>query len=149
MIKDWLNPDSKMNRLKQTILILERDEGLKESLKLILETDYYFLSTDDIDEIQKYLTVHGINLFIIDVNGLPNALSALKQVKTLYPDLKILLLSTHFELPFQEAAVKIGHGIRFQEKPFDPRDFKERIDALIRGYSLKRHKYIVKIKNKK
>ena len=134
-----------MNSMKKNILILESDEGLREAIKLILESDYRLLFVNDEAEAEEHLSIHDISLFIIDVNGLQDAFSALKHIKTLRSDLKILLLSTHFELSFQEAAVKIGHNIYFQEKPFDPKNLKKRIDAFIRGDSLVRHKYVVYI----
>ena len=135
-----------MDQIKEKILIFEQDEGLRESLRLILEDKYTLSFASDMREAQNHLSMYGAGLFIIDIDRLPNALSILKQIKTAYPNLKILLLSVNFELPLQEAAVKVGHSIRFQDKPFEPRDFKERIDTLIRGYSLKRHKHIVIIR---
>lgn len=133
---------------EERILIFEQDEGLRESLKLILEPKYLLSFASDMREVQSHLPSCKISLFIMDVDRLPDALSILKQIKTTYPELKILLLSVDFELPFQETAVRIGTDIRFQEKPFNPKDFEERIDTLIRGYSLRRHRYIVRIKNK-
>lgn len=133
-----------MNRFQKNILILEPDEGLRESLKLILENDFNFFSTNNIE---KALEFPKPSLFIFDVDSFQNSLEIVKQIKSKYPELTILLLSINFELSFQENAIRIGTGIRFQEKPFEAKDLLERVHTLIRGYSLKRHRHIIRIKN--
>lgn len=45
-----------MNRLNNKILILEPNEGIRESLKLILEADYNLLFSNSPDEAQKHLS---------------------------------------------------------------------------------------------
>ncbi len=136
-----------MNRIKNKIVIFERDESLRESLNLILEDDFTLLFANSVKEVLDYINSQRIKLFILDIDNISNNLKLIKQIKTISPELNILLLSVNFKLAFQEKAIKIGTDIRFQEKPFNPNGLLERIHTIIRGYSLKRHTHVIRIKN--
>lgn len=57
-----------MDTINNNILILEPNEGVRESLKLILEVDYNLLFSNTADEAEKYLASHKIDLFIMEVD---------------------------------------------------------------------------------
>lgn len=136
-----------MNRTKQyKIVVLEQDEGIKESLKLILGDENNLFVTDNPYEISDYLGSQGIDLFIFDIDGFTDALGIIKEAKIVRPDVKILLLSINFELHFQEETARTGIETYFQEKPFNPKDLKERISRLIEGLPSKNHTHIFRIK---
>ena len=135
-----------MTRLvKKNIIIFEPYEGLRESLKLILEDDYRLLFANSIDEALEYGD-RNIDLLILNADEPAGALEMVRTAKNRFPDLNILLITTNLQLEFQEKAIKLGTDIRFHEKPWECAELKEQIDTIIRGYSLEKHTYIVKIK---
>lgn len=135
-----------MKRTKNKIVILERDEGIRESLNLILGDDYTLLFANDIENVLGYIVSQRIDLFLLDIDNIPNALEIIKQAKIKYSVLKILLLSVNFELSFQEETARIGADIYFQEKPFNSKNLLNRIKALIEGPTPRRHIRIFRVK---
>lgn len=111
--------------------ILEPYEGLRESLNLILEDCDLFHANDPASAIDLLGLFDHLDLFIIDVDFVPDSLGLLKLIKFKYaPELRVLLLSTHFTLSYQEAVIRIGTGFSFREKPFG-KDLLEYVQVLL------------------
>lgn len=115
---------------KKKIGILEPYEGLRESLNLILEDYNLFRVNDPASAVELLGLLDHLDLFIIDVDYVPDSLELLKLIRLKYaPDLRVLLLSTHFTLEYQEAVIRIGTDFSFKEKPFG-KDLLEYIQVL-------------------
>ena len=113
------------------VAVLEPYEALRESLNLILEDYDVFRANDAGSAVELLGLLDGLDLFIIDVDYVPDSLELLKLIRLKYaPDLRVLLLSTHFTLEYQEAVIRIGTDFSFKEKPFG-KDLLEYIQVLL------------------
>ena len=116
---------------KKKIGVLEPYEALKESLSLILEDYDVFQVKDPGSAVELLGLLDCLDLFIIDVDFVTDSLELLKLIRLKYaPDLRVLLLSTHFTLEYQEDVIRIGTGFSFREKPFG-KDLLEYIQVML------------------
>ncbi len=113
------------------VAVLEPYEALRESLNLILEGYDLFPVNDPASAVELLGLLDHLDLFIIDVDYVPDSLELLKLIRLKYVlDLRVLLLSTHFTLEYQEAVIRIGTDFSFKEKPFG-KDILEYIQVLL------------------
>lgn len=117
--------------MKHKVAVLEPYGALRESLDLILEDYDVFRVNDAGSAVELLGLLDGLDLFIIDVDFVPDSLELLKLLRLkCAPDLRTLLLSKHFTLEYQENVIRIGTGFSFREKPFG-KDLLEYIQVLL------------------
>ena len=94
---------------KNLIYIIDDEETIREGLSTSLEDDYQVSSFMDaemaIDEISK----HVPDLVLLDV-GLPgmNGIDALREIKRLYPEILIIMITAYEDLDTVISAMKLG-----------------------------------------
>jgi two-component system, NtrC family, nitrogen regulation response regulator NtrX len=101
-----------------TILIIDDEPGIRTVLTDILEDeDYKVLSAADGLEGMDIIKNDSIDLVILDV-WLPykGGIDVLKDIKALYPDLSVIVISGHANIDMAVKAVKNG-AFDFLEKP--------------------------------
>lgn len=120
---------------KKRIVILEPYNNLRESLQLILGDDYSLFFAGTFDEALKEIGQRHTELFILDVNDEDIGLKRVEETKRRFPDLTILITAINPNWPFKERtlkAIRTG-GIRFQDKPYEAKELKYRVDLIING----------------
>ncbi|MFW5710459.1 MAG: sigma-54-dependent transcriptional regulator [bacterium] len=118
-----------------TILIIDDEPGIRTVLTDILEDeDYQVLSAADGLEGMDIIKNDSVDLVILDV-WLPHmgGIDVLKEIKTLYPDLSVIVISGHANIDMAVKAVKNG-AFDFLEKPLS----LDKVITLV-GNSLKMH----------
>src|SRR6056297_1643112 len=101
-----------------TILIVDDEPGIRTVLTDILEDEeYHVLSAADGLEGMDILKNETIDMVILDV-WLPHkgGIDVLKEIKQLYPDLEVIVISGHANIDMAVKAVKNG-AFDFLEKP--------------------------------
>jgi DNA-binding NtrC family response regulator len=84
-----------MHNLKQTILVIDDDINLNQTLAVILQRESYIVATTtNAAQAYRFLRQHECDLIILDFN-LPdaNGLSLLESLHQLYSQLPVILLS--------------------------------------------------------
>lgn len=118
---------------KKTILIIEDEEGVRVSLELVLEDYYNLVFCNDAIIGLDYLSKNRqtIDLVILDIR-MPrmDGLSALQEIRNLYPDLKTMMLTAGGYDSFKERAEELGTN-DYIIKPFEIDDFLARIAKII------------------
>lgn len=104
--------------MKQTILVVDDEEGIRSSLRGILEDESYSvtLAVDGLDalaSLQKDLP----DLVLLDI-WMPgiDGLETLEKIKELYPDLAVVMISGHGTIETAVKSTKLG-AFDFVEKP--------------------------------
>ena len=104
--------------MNQTILVVDDEEGIRSSLKGILEDESYSVSlaVDGLDALavlQKELP----DLVLLDI-WMPgiDGLETLGKIKELYPDLPVVMISGHGTIETAVKSTKLG-AFDFIEKP--------------------------------
>ena len=103
-----------MNR----ILVIDDEPGIRAVLKDILEDEKYRVFTaEDGYEGLSILKQEAVDLVLLDV-WLPNmgGIDVLKQIKDIYPETEVVIISGHANIDIAVKAVKLG-AYDFLEKP--------------------------------
>ncbi|MEW6066715.1 MAG: sigma-54 dependent transcriptional regulator [Nitrospirota bacterium] len=100
------------------VLIVDDEEGIRESLSGILEDEEYeVLTSSSGEEAIKVLKEQNPDLILLDV-WLPgiDGIQVLKEVKDMKPDLPVVMISGHGNIELAVKATKMG-AYDFLEKP--------------------------------
>ncbi len=101
------------------ILICDDEEGIREALKLILSDHYDLILTKDGDQCLDCLAKSKeIGLVLMDIK-MPrvNGLEILKQIKTNYPSLPVVIVTGYKSVETATEAVRLGAS-GYIVKPF-------------------------------
>lgn len=118
-----------MMSLNRTILIIDDEQNLSRSLGLILQRAGYVITTaSSAGEALQILQACSFDLVFLDVK-LPDqsGIQLLPQIKSLYPDMPVLILTAHATLDTAIEAVRAGAS-DYMLKPVDPVEILERVN---------------------
>ena len=96
----------------QSILIVDDEPNLRKTLALILQRDGYTVTTaGSADEAHQLLGAGAFGLVFLDIK-MPdkNGLTLLKEIREIYPDMPIVLLTAHASLESAIEAVRAGNN---------------------------------------
>lgn len=104
---------------KKRILICDDEEGVRESLNLILEKDYDISFATNGQEAVDHIKKSHTDLVILDIK-MPrmNGIETLKQIKRAKPDIKVIIATGYKSVETASEAVKAG-ATDYIVKPFD------------------------------
>jgi len=126
-----------------SILIIDDEPNLRRSLGLILQRAGYIITTAaNAAEALHLLHAGAYDLTFLDIK-LPdqNGLQLLPQIKELYPDMPILILTAHATLDSAIGAVRLG-ARDYLLKPIDPEGILSRVDSVLSEQKPKRRREI-------
>jgi len=95
---------------KPKILICDDEEGVCESLRLILERDYESVIVETGNEaLIKLSEDHNIKTVLLDIK-MPetNGLDILKKIKQTYPDVSVIMITGYQTTETAAEAIKLG-----------------------------------------
>jgi DNA-binding NtrC family response regulator len=104
---------------KIRILILDDEKQFTEELNgFFVGSDYESFEANTAADGRKVLSEHEIDLLILDVR-LPgvNGLDILKEVKVLYPNMEVIIISAHGDMDTVIKAMRLG-AFDYLRKPF-------------------------------
>jgi DNA-binding response OmpR family regulator len=126
-----------------SILIIDDEPNLRRSLGLILQRAGYTVTTAaNAAEAVHLLSAGAFDLTFLDIK-LPdqNGIQLLPQIRQLYPEMPILILTAHATLETAIGAVKLG-ARDYLLKPIDPESILLRIEELFKEEKPKRRREI-------
>lgn len=103
---------------ESVVLIVDDEEGIRESLSGILQDDGYVVLTSSTgEEALKSLKEQNPDLILLDV-WLPgiDGIQTLKEIKDMNPDLPVIMISGHANIDLAVKATRMG-AYDFLEKP--------------------------------
>ena len=105
--------------MSKKILICDDEEGIRESLKLILE-DYYplILTTDGLQCLECLGNTKDVEMVLLDIK-MPQAsgLDILKKIKEKYPKVQVIIITGYKSVETAAEAVRLGAS-GYIVKPF-------------------------------
>jgi DNA-binding response OmpR family regulator len=116
-----------------SILIIDDEPNLRRSLGLILQRAGYDINTaSNAAEAFQLLQAGAYDLTFLDIK-LPdqNGIQLLPQIKTLYPDMPVLILTAHATLDTAIDAVRLG-ARDYLLKPIDPESILTRVADVLK-----------------
>lgn len=120
-----------MSKKHHRILIVDDEEGVRESFKLILEDynlDFALNSLQAIEKIQK----SAYDLALLDIK-MPkmNGLELLKNIKKLKPSLPVIIVTGYQSVETAQEALKNGAS-DYIPKPFESSDILDAVQKQLR-----------------
>jgi len=126
-----------------SILIIDDEPNLRRSLGLILQRAGYTITTAaNAKEATQLLQAGAFDLTFLDIK-LPdqNGIQLLPQLRELYPDMPVLILTAHATLDSAIGAVRLG-ARDYLLKPIDPETILNRVQTILREQKPKRRREI-------
>ena len=118
-----------MNTRKR-ILICDDEEGVRESLNLILEDSYdlEFASTGS-DAVKK-IKASPFDCILLDIK-MPgkDGLETLEEIREISPEIKVIIVTGYQSVETASKAVKLG-AIDYITKPFESEEVKEKVGRI-------------------
>jgi len=113
---------------KSKILICDDEEGIRESLKLILSDHYDLIVTENGEQALGVLkNAKDIGLMLIDIK-MPkvHGLDILKQIKQTRPDVNVIVVTGYRSVETAAEATRLGAS-DYIVKPFKSKDILESV----------------------
>lgn len=113
---------------KKKILICDDEEGIRESLRLILEENYDLdFAITGIEALEK-AKKESPDIVILDIK-MPkmNGLDTLKEIKKVSPNTKVIIASGYKSTETAQEAVKLGAS-DYIIKPFDSKELLKKVN---------------------
>ena len=119
---------------KTRILVADDEEGIRESLSLILGEDYDLVFAKDGEETLTKLKTDPFDLALLDIK-MPklDGLEVLKRLKSAGINTAVLVLTAYQSVELAKEAVKLG-ALDYLPKPFE----REQILNAVRGVLTRR-----------
>lgn len=111
--------------MKKSILICDDEEGIRESLKLILEKDHDLVFAESGDEAINKMKASPTDLVILDIK-MPkkDGLETLKELKKINPSSKIIIATGYKSIDVAQEAMRLGAS-DYIVKPFNRDNIKQ------------------------
>lgn len=115
---------------KHKILICDDEEGIRESYKLILGEQYDLVFACSGKEcLEKLKDTQDIGLVLMDIK-MPkqNGLEATKEIKRLYPHIKVIVCTGYSSIEIAQEAITCGAD-DYIVKPFESNEIRKKISS--------------------
>ena len=115
--------------MSKKLLIVDDEEGVRESLKLILGDLYTILLTEDgLQALECLKNAPDISLVLMDIK-MPkiNGLEVLKKMREMRPDLKVIMITGYKAVETVSEAVKLC-ACGYIVKPFEAQEVVKAVE---------------------
>ena len=121
-----------------SILIVDDEEPVRDSLELLLEDNYYIFTADSGEQALKILDRQSVDLVILDIT-MPGmgGMTALENIKSISPTPEVVILSASDSARLGAQAVRKG-AFDYITKPFDADDLMDVIRKALERNRLER-----------
>lgn len=128
-----------------SILIIDDEPNLRRSLALILQRAGYSVNTAENErEVKHYLSAGAYDIVFLDLK-MPevNGMQLLPEIRQMYPEMPVIILTAHATLESAIEAVRKG-ARDYLLKPVDPEEILSRVKQILAEQEqLKRRREIV------
>lgn len=113
------------------ILIVDDENGPRQSLRMLLKEDFEISLAEGVDEALALLSAAPVDIVITDIR-MPRktGLDLLREVRKHHDDIEFIILTGYGELDTAMKAIEYG-AFAYLEKPFDHRIMLEKIHACV------------------
>tara|TARA_R110001592_G_scaffold36304_3_gene122351 strand:+ start:666 stop:1805 length:1140 start_codon:yes stop_codon:yes gene_type:complete len=111
------------------ILIVDDENGPRQSLRMVLKEEFDVRLATGVDDALDQLAQEQVDLIVTDIR-MPHktGMDLLREVRGLYPDIEIIILTGYGELDTAMTAIEYG-AFAYLEKPFDHDKMMEKVHA--------------------
>ena len=112
------------------ILICDDEEGVRESLNLILENDYNLDFASSGDQAIQKVSDNVYDGILLDIKmPVKDGLETLEEIRKIAPDVKVIIITGYQSVETASKAIKLG-AMDYITKPFESEEVKEKVSKL-------------------
>ena len=118
--------------LKRRILIVDDEEGIRESFKLILADSYSLIFAMSGPDAMEKVNKEAFDLVLLDIK-MPkmNGLDLLKEIKKARPGLPVMIVTGYQSVEMAQEAIRNG-AADYIPKPFEPKQIQDAVKNTIK-----------------
>ena len=120
--------------MSKKVLICDDQDGIRESLKLILEDDYNLILTDNGSQCLECVRKNeDVGVVLLDIK-MPktSGMDVLEHIREEKPDLKVVMITGYKSVEVVTEASRLG-AAGYITKPFKSGEIVKTVDAALRG----------------
>ena len=111
--------------MKKPVLVCDDEEGVREALKLILESDFDVIFAENGRDAVQKMKASPVDLVFLDVKmPIKDGIETLRQLKKINPAAKVVIATGYRSVDTAQAASQAG-ATDYITKPFDRREVLE------------------------
>jgi len=113
---------------KRRVLIVDDEAGVRESLRMVLKSDYEVLAAASAQDTRDMLAANAVDVLLLDIimPGV-DGMQLLEELRSRHPQLPIIMLTATKTVKTAVQAMKLG-AFHYITKPFDVDDLRAHLD---------------------
>ena len=116
-----------------SLLIVDDEMGVRESLKMVFAKDYRLLEAESIDAAMPKVLAERPQVVLLDIlMPKTDGIEALKQIKAIHPGCEVIMLTGLNSQQLATTATEFG-AFDFIGKPFDVMDLRQKVSKALRA----------------
>jgi two-component system, sensor histidine kinase and response regulator len=121
---------------RQTLLIVDDEEGPRQSLRVVFKEDYNLLIASDGMRAVELAQQHKINAAVVDIRmtGM-NGTEVLEKLKGIQPSIEVIMLTAYETVDTIRRALRLG-ACDYLNKPFDIATIRKAVATAMERHSL-------------
>lgn len=122
------------------VLIIDDERGPRESLRILLKTEYEVLCADSVDAGVRLLREHGPDMVIMDIR-MPdkNGIEGLRMIRQLDSLVAVVMFTGFGALETAQEAIRLGAN-DYLKKPFDAFEIRDLVKQHVRRVRMERRR---------
>ena len=122
--------------LKRTLLIVDDEEGPRQSLRVVFKDEYHLLLAEDGKQALELAQKNRIDAAVVDIRMIGmSGIDLLGQLKALDPDVEVIMLTAYETIETLRQALRFG-AYDYLNKPFDIATVRSAVAAAMERRSL-------------
>jgi two-component system, sensor histidine kinase and response regulator len=120
---------------RRTLLIVDDEEGPRQSLRVVFKDDYQLLIASEGQRAIELAQQHKINVAILDIrmNGMSGT-EVLERLKTIQPSTEVIMLTAYETVETIRQALRLG-ACDYLNKPFDVATVRKAVSTAMERHS--------------
>lgn len=121
---------------KGTLLIVDDEEGPRQSLRVVFKGDYNLHLASDGSQALEIIQQHKVDVALIDIrmSGM-SGIQVLEKIKALQPGIQVIMLTAYETIDTIRQALRLG-ACEYLNKPFDIATVRKAVASAMEQHSL-------------
>jgi DNA-binding NtrC family response regulator len=116
-----------------SLLIVDDEMGVRESLKMVFTKDYRLLEAESIDAAMPKVLAERPQVVLLDIlMPKTDGIEALKQIKAIHPGCEVIMLTGLNSQQLAATATEFG-AFDFIGKPFDVMELRQKVSKALQA----------------
>jgi two-component system, sensor histidine kinase and response regulator len=127
--------DASAGKPRRTLLIVDDEDGPRQSLRVVFKDDYELLMASNGHEALEWARKHKINAAVLDIRmtGMSGT-EVLEKIKVIQPSIEVIMLTAYETVDTIRQALRLG-ACDYLNKPFDVASIRKAVATAMERHS--------------